>query len=196
VSFCRCGTWVRPPWAKAGANRSNCMPIDRSLPFSPTVWSRRTVEWSLMVALIVIVGTVFFDKANQVRGQAEAAAIQSVLGTLRVALVVDQVKAQSDSGTGRAPVRQRNPFALLPTPPANYFGETPANATAAHLPGPPGSWTFSAACDCIAYVPLNDQWFSSASGDTVAYFQIKDQGDGPLQLVKRETYYWRGIALD
>ena len=88
---------------------------------------------------------------------------------------------------------KENPFQLLQIPPVNYFGETSGENAGI---GPPGSWTFNGTCDCIAYVPMDNQWFSSASGDPVAYFQIKNIGGGPLQLVRRETYFWRGELLD
>ncbi len=148
----------------------------------------------MLIAVILLLMGLLAREFKEVQGRAEGAAVKSTLGALRVAFVVDQVHENSRVTKVNGPaVRQRNPFALLQVPPANYFGETEGDNAGG---GPPGSWSFNANCDCIAYVPMDDQWFSSASGDPVAYFQIKGGGGVPLQLERRQAYFWRGESLD
>ncbi len=170
------------------------MPILRVQGAPQQVWRRRSAEWSVLIAVILLLIGLFAREITDVQGQAEGAAVKATLGALRVAFVVEQVHVSSRVGNSpNAKVRRRNPFNLLQVPPANYVGETSGDNAGS---GPPGSWSFNANCDCIAYVPMTDQWFSSASGDPVAYFQIRETGNGPLQLVGREAYFWRGSVLD
>jgi hypothetical protein len=99
--------------------------------------------------------------------------------------------AQTDPTTGA--LKQRNPFELLQSRPPNYVGEIPADEG---VQVPPGSWSFNAECDCIAYQPVDDRWFYSPSGDTSASFKIVGRVGSPLQLVAKEVYLWRGQVLD
>lgn len=163
-------------------------------------WSRRSVEWTLLIGLVLALTLLLSRQIRDVQGQAEAAAIKSTLGALRVAFVINQVQA-SRAPTGLAaqsapktdPLKQRNPFELLAIRPANYFGEIPSIEDSK---APPGSWSFNAECDCIAYQPMDDRWFYSASGDHSAFFKIIGSVGSPLQLVGKEVYLWQGRVLD
>jgi hypothetical protein len=159
-------------------------------------WSRRTAEWTLLIGLVLALIWLFSGQIREVQGQAEAAAVKSTLGALRVAFVINQVQTSLTStgaGAQTDTSKQRNPFELLQSRPLNYFGEIPAVEGSQ---APPGSWSFNAECDCIAYQPVDDRWFYSPSGDTTAFFKIVGSGGSPLQLAAKEVYLWRGQVLD
>jgi len=86
--FCLCGTWVRPPWARAGAQPMATAYIPES---HRPVWSTRWVEWGLLALCIAVVMEFLWRYGQQVRAQSERAAVQSTLGALRTALVLDYV---------------------------------------------------------------------------------------------------------
>ena len=164
--------------------------------------SRRTVEWTLLIGLILALILLFSRQLREVQGQAEAASIKSTLGALRVAFIINQLQTSripTNTGTGAQTdpitgvLKQRNPFELLQSRPPNYVGEIPAVEGSQ---APPGSWSFNAECDCIAYQPVNDRWFYSPIGDTSASFKIVGSAGSPLQLVAKEVYLWRGQVLD
>ena len=163
-------------------------------------WSRRSVEWTLLIGLVLALIFLLSRQIREVQGQAEGAAIKSTLGALRVAFVINQLQAsRAPNGLGAqsdpniSPLKQRNPFDLLQTRPPNYFGEI---SSLEGSQAPPGSWSFIAECDCIAYQPMDDRWFYSASGDNIAFFKIIGSVGSPLQLVGKEVYLWRGQVLD
>lgn len=129
-----------------------------------------------------------------VQAQVEGAAIKTNLGGLRTALAIDyitqQARALRPADAGGA-VLQSNPFLLLHRVPANYVGEWRA-AEADRLPA--GHWLFDPVCTCIGYRPLYPEWLSSPSGTGMLWFDVVG-APGPLQLVPREAYVWRGEAL-
>ncbi len=55
------------------------------------VWSTRSFEWALLALCIAVVMGVLWRYGQQVRAQSERAAVQSTLGALRTALVLDYV---------------------------------------------------------------------------------------------------------
>lgn len=133
---------------------------------------------------------------GDVQAQIEGAAIKTNLGGLRTAFAIDYL-AQQVAGAQEArqallrPVVQTNPFLLLHRMPSNYVGEMNA-IEATNLP--PGSWLFDPTCTCIGYRPLYPEWLSSPSGTGILWFDVK-AGLGPLQLIPREAYVWKGEAL-
>ena len=153
-------------------------------------WSRRRVEWTLLVSLMVVVGLLFVREMRAVQGQTEAIAVQTTLGALRTALVIDHLQ-KIVSKTAPVAVAQRNPFELLQRRPANYWGElTLAEAALA----PTGSWVFDPVCVCVGYVPMFAQ-IESPSGEVMLWFRVSE-APGPLQLTAKEAYVWHGQVMN
>ena len=102
------------------------------IPESPRpVWSTRWVEWGLLALCIAVVMGVLWRYGQQVRAQSERAAVQSTLGALRTALVLDYVHSMIPASSKAKAVATTsaalpNPFDLLQQPAANYAGEVPA----------------------------------------------------------------------
>lgn len=130
---------------------------------------------------------------GDVQAQVEGAAIKTNLGGLRTAFAIDYITQQVHAApvTERSAVMRSNPFLLLHRVPPNYVGEMPA-AQADRLPA--GSWLYDPACACIGYRPLYPEWLSSPSGAGILWFDVVG-APGPLQLVPREAYVWKGETL-
>jgi hypothetical protein len=166
--------------------------IDRSAPQPAPLWGVRMVEWSLLVAVLVVLVLVLARQVREIRGQGELAAVRSTLGALRTALAIDHLQKNVMDGSSSVASTQRNPFDSLQRHPANYVGEmTPAQAVAA----PAGSWVFDPVCACVGYVPTDVQWFDSPSGEAMAWYQLRG-APGPLQLVAKEAYVWQGLVMN
>ena len=152
------------------------------------------MEWSLLAGVVVVLGLVFARQVRVVQGQAELAAVKSVLGGLRTALVLDYAHRHSAGGVPVKLKTQRNPFGLLELRPLNYLGEMTAAQMAAE-PVPAPGWVFDPVCVCVGYLPLDAQWFDSPSGDFVAWYQVSG-APGPSQLTAKEAYRWQGQRMD
>jgi hypothetical protein len=151
------------------------------------------MEWSLVAALILVLGLVFMHQVRVVQRQAEFAALRAMLGTLRTALVLQHLQRQVQT-QGQAATEPRNPFELLQRRPANYAGEISASQAAAV---PPGNWVFEAECACVAYLPQDATEFDSPSGDAMAWYHVANtSAGGPLQITPREAYMWQGQLMN
>lgn len=150
------------------------------------------MEWGLLGAVILVLLLVFLQQAQRVQGQAERAAIQSVLGALRTAAVLQDLQRRAAGAPDTAPQRVPDPFELLQQPPSNYRGRLD---TAQAMATAPGSWFFDPACGCIGYVPREPRWLERPSGAALLRFRVLQPG-GPLQLKALESYVWQGVALD
>jgi hypothetical protein len=159
---------------------------------SAPLWSRRLTEWSLLVLVLGVVVWAFGHQVRVVQGMGERAAVQSTLGAVRTALVIDHMQTSMRSAdTGNA-VRQNNPFLLLRSSPANYAG----NTTRADMEAvAPGSWVFDPDCVCIGYRLLYPQWLESPVGAEGVWFRIESTA-GPLQVTPLERYLWQGVEVD
>jgi hypothetical protein len=153
-------------------------------------------EWTLLLLLILVVFLLFARQVNLIRGQAELSAIQSTLGALRTALVLDQVQrsvqGSVQGGASTVASGQRNPFDLLQARPLNYRGAFQAQSLAALAPG---SWVFDSDCPCVGYLPMDGQWLHSPNGDVMLWYQLKGAGS-VMQLDAREHYLWQGLAVE
>ena len=133
---------------------------------------------------------------GDVQAQVEGSAIKTNLGGLRTAFVIDYLAQQTAVSQAGGPPSQGtavhpNPFLLLHRMPSNYVGEMNM-AEAMNLP--PGSWLFDPACLCIGYRPLYPEWLGSPSGASMLWFDVV-RSPGPLQLMPREAYVWKGEVL-
>jgi hypothetical protein len=161
------------------------------------LWDSRWIEWGTLLALILVVSSVLWRYGQQVRGQAERAAVQSTLGALRTALVLNHVHAALP-GTDKASVSRRadstlpNPFTLLQSPAANYAGEVPP---ALLQEVPPGRWVYDRGCTCIGYKPQDDAALGTAAGAQALWFVLHSDGAAP-QLRPLQPYVWDGQVLE
>lgn len=165
---------------------------DRSAPQQAPLWGISMVEWSLLAGVIVVLALVFARQVRVLQGQAELAAVQSTLGALRTAMVIDHLHKRVAVGNSSVASMQRNPFELLQRHLTNYRGEMTA-VEAALIPA--GSWVFDSVCVCIGYRPLYAQWFYSPSDDVMAWFGVSG-ALGPLQLTAKEAYLFQGQVMN
>ena len=166
--------------------------VRSSAPESAPLWSRRLTEWSLLVLVLGVVAWAFGHQVRVVQGMGERAAVQSTLGAVRTALVIDHVHASVlPAGAGGA-VRQRNPFLLLRSVPVNYAGDV----ARAHMESvAPGNWVFDPDCGCIGYRLLYPQWLESSAEPGAVWFRV-DSTTGPLLVTPLERYLWQGMVVD
>lgn len=168
------------------------MAVDRTSPLSAPLWSGRLVEWGMVGSVLLVCAGVFEHHMREVQGLAERAAVQSTLGALRTALVVDQLEKAVHASRSPVVVSQRNPFLLLKPVPANYAGEFGV----LQLEGvAPGSWVFDPACVCIGYRPRYAQGLESPAGAQAAWFAVSGT-QGVPQIMARETYVWQGQVVN
>lgn len=157
-------------------------------------WSRVS-EWSLLLAVVVVLVMWLAQQSRALQAQGELAAVRSTLGTLRTALVLSHLQAAVAAGRSDVLNLQRhqaNPFVHLARAPVNYLGERVwrDNARLAK-----GTWVFDPVCVCVGYTPQNEDWFDSVSGAGMAWFEVK-LTSGIWQLTAREKYSWRGEVLE
>ena len=152
---------------------------------------RRILEWSLLLLVILVVAGLFVRQFRNVQAQAERAAVQTTLGALRTALLLDHLKGVVDGANASRSV-QRNPFLLLAPVPANYAG---ALASAKGQGLKPGTWVFDAFCNCIGYEPLFPQALAMPTDAPAMWFRVSAP-PGPLQIQAMQAYRWQGQLLD
>ncbi len=150
-------------------------------------WSRRMVEWTIVLAVVLAVILLLIRQANVVKGQAELAAIRSTLAALRTALVIDHLQRSTGQTDQPVAVVQRNPFLLLQNRMPNYAGVMASREVEALRPG---AWMFAPDCACLAYRPVDDAWFFSPDGSGVAWFEVSAP-PGPLLVSARAAYRWQ-----
>jgi len=163
---------------------------DRSAPQTLPTWSR-LFEWALLGVVVLALALVFARQVQVVKAQGELASLQSTLGALRTALVIDHLHKQVSADPAPGAPAQHNPFRLLAQSPPRYVGEMPT-AQAALVPA--GAWVFDTECVCVGYRPMDDDGFDSPSGQPMAWFALNG-APGPLQLTPREAYVWRDAPL-
>ena len=154
------------------------------------LWNTRLFEWGV-VCLVVL--AALFGVGRQYRAmqaQAEFAAIESMLGSLRTALVLDYLHSSVQRGTATEAERVKNPMQLIQTP-VRYAGPIGMSAQASVEPG---SWLFDPACICVGYRPLNPQWLEPQMEFPVLWFRVRDAG-GPYTLTPAQPYVWRGQSI-
>jgi hypothetical protein len=154
-------------------------------------YSRRAMEWTLMLIVILAVMGYFFREFRMVQAQGELAAVKTTLGSLRTSLLFDFLKRQAERTDAAVPM-QRNPFLLLDHLPGNYSG---ALASAKGQVMQPGSWVFDSYCNCIGYEPQYPYGMSTPEDARAIWFRISPP-PGPLQINPMQNYQWAGQLVD
>ena len=164
----------------------------RRITVSFTFWSGPLLEWMVLGAVLLTVLSVSAVQYRNLQGQAEFATVQSTMGSLRTALVLDFVRNAVQGKPVDVAQAQHNPFKLLEALPANYAGEK-ASARMAEVA--PGSWVFDPECVCIGYQPVSTRGLDSVGENGGFWFKVQDAG-GPLQLTALHDYRWQGQAVN
>ena len=164
----------------------------RRVTISFSFWSSSVVEWGIVALVVLAIGGGFGQQYRSLQGQAEFAMVQSTMGSLRTALVLDFVQRRVQGKPEDVAQVQRNPFKLLQGAPANYAGEF-SMAQVAEVT--PGDWVFDAACVCIGYRPLNPQWLEPSADPAVLWFRVSG-AVGPMQLTAMHAYRWQGQVVN
>jgi hypothetical protein len=144
----------------------------------------------LLLLLILLVLGFYAREFRTVQAQGEAAAVQTTLGALRTALLIDHLAGAVD-GTATIRAAQPNPFLRLDQLPANYAGvrdPRPGQLQQA------GTWVFDAQCRCIGYEPLYPRDLNTPADAPALWFRISTP-PGPLHLSALQGYVWQGQRL-
>lgn len=152
----------------------------------------RLLEWALVASLVLLLLVDFSRHIRTLQGHTERVTVQTTLGALRTALMIDYVQHAAAAGKNPAAAQQHNPFELLQRQPPNYLGAMSAKQAASAAPG---HWMFDPDCVCVGYTPDNPQWFESPSGSSMLWYTVHGDG-GPLQLNALEAYRWQGQSLE
>lgn len=167
------------------------MPTAHAPTNAKPLWSRRVVEWAVLIFVLLTLVLVFGRQVQVVQGQAELASVKFTLGALRTALVVQHLKGAVQSpATQMSPVQQ-NPFELLERLPTNFVGNL-ALADAPKVPA--GSWFFDPNCACAGYRLLYPKWLSEPENTEVLRFHV-GKNIGPRMVTAMERYVWHGEEL-
>ena len=151
---------------------------------------KRLFEQAVLVLLLLLIVWVFLEKARDVRSAAELSAVQSNLGAMRSAIMIDRINRAAKFGQAVQPLRM-NPFLLLARPPTNYLGEmTLEDAVGGELK--PGFWFFDKASFTIGYRVEDSRQFFSRSGGKILLFRPATQE----LLSASEAYVWRGVVVN
>ena len=164
----------------------------RRQPSIASVWRGRTLEWAVLVVLVVVAIGFMRQQSRQLLAQAEVAAVQSTLGSLRTALVIVHLQKVVQSEQGVVVDLQQNPFKVLRAVPSNYAGEVARSDITSVVAG---SWVFDKECVCIGYVPMSPESLEPKAEPAVLWYRVSG-APGPLQITATESYTWLGQAVN
>ena len=145
----------------------------------------------MAVLLLVAIG-VMRQQSGALQAQAEVAAVQSTLGSLRTALVIAHLQKAVQPGQGLVADLQQNPFKILRAVPANYAGEVSRSDIVGVAPG---SWVFDKECACIGYLPMRADSLEPKTEPAVLWYLVNGT-PGPLQITAAESYLWLGQPVN
>ena len=156
------------------------------------------MEWTLLGLVVAFLMWALGHQVRTVHVQGERAVVQSMLGSLRTALVLSQVsahlgqKSRAVKSVSVLPGVARNPFMLLERMPANFAGEQSV-AQADHMV--PGTWVFDSECACIGYRLLYPEGLEVPPDAGAIWFRVEGLA-GPLQIKALVPYVWNDQVVD
>jgi hypothetical protein len=157
-----------------------------------SVWRGRTLEWALLAVVLVVAIGFMGQQSRALQAQAEVAAVQSTLGSLRTTLVIAHLHKVVQAEQGAVADLQQNPFKILRSVPGNYAGEV----LRSEITGvSPGSWVFDKECVCIGYVAMNPESLEPKTEPAALWYRVSG-APGPLQITATESYTWQGQAVN
>jgi len=142
------------------------------------------MELLVVVVAIALLGGVLLERVLLYQEQAEQAAMEQMVGTLRSALRLQVAESLPKGRSGLAQLAEQNPMHWLLGKPANYVGERLGTEISA-VPG--GNWYFDLRDNSLVYVVGNGRHFAAnASGRKEVRYQIQALVAGKPQA-KRNT---------
>jgi uncharacterized membrane protein len=168
------------------------MATARRQPSITSVWRGRTLEWAVMVVVLLVAIGFMRQQSRALQVQAEVAAVQSTLGSLRTALVIAHLQKVVQAEQGVVVDLQQNPFKILRAVPSNYAGEVARSDIASVVAG---SWVFDKECACIGYVPMSPESLEPKAEPAVLWYRVSG-APGPLQITATESYLWQGQPVN
>lgn len=152
----------------------------------------RAFEWSLIAVIAFGLIGILGRQSSALQTQAEVAAVQSTLGSLRTSLVIDQLQRAAREQSGVAvPPQQANPFMVQGRAPSNYMGEM-ARSRIGEVP--PGVWVFDPVCPCIGYRPHNPQGLEPERDPQALWYRVSAP-TGLMTITALEEYRWQGVVI-
>jgi prepilin-type N-terminal cleavage/methylation domain-containing protein len=138
------------------------------------------LEMAIVIALVILLFLVAFDRLLPLRGRAEAAHVQQVVGTLRSNLgltVAERVVSEGlDSLNELAGI---DPMTLLAEPPRNYAGALKATDAVE-----PGTWYFDPRKGLLGYRVEFTGTLGDAEGTASLHWRVTvDDRDGKPRWV-------------
>lgn len=153
---------------------------------------QRSLEWGIVLVVVIVVVGYFGREYRALQAQAELAAVQTTLGSLRTSLVIDHLQrnVQASQGLAQKPL-QPNPFLVARTT-GNYAGEMSMSRI---VDIAPGSWVFDRDCVCIGYRPINPQGLEPDTEPRTLWYKI-DAPSGVLEIRALADYRWQGLRVN
>jgi hypothetical protein len=156
------------------------------------------LELVLVIILVVVLYVVAVDRILPLRGDAEAAAVATVAGSLRSALGMEVADRIVKQGAGSvAGLDGANPMRYLAERPENYLGEV-SGVDPANLPV--GNWYFDLETRELVYLVRYGEYFRTdlpgpprLAFRTELVYNERDELAG-VQLKRINTFVWTQSA--
>lgn len=152
------------------------------------------LEMVIAITLVVLLYVTMLEKLLPLRGDAEAANVATVVGTLRSAIGIEVAALLVDGDlTAIEGLAGRNPITLLAEVPENYLGEV-AGVDPANLP--PGYWYFDSASRELVYlVQFGDYFRTELPGPPRMVFHVdlvyNERGQlAGVRLTRVNSFVW------
>ncbi|MCA1799208.1 MAG: prepilin-type N-terminal cleavage/methylation domain-containing protein [Xanthomonadaceae bacterium] len=152
------------------------------------------LELLLVIILVIVLYAVAVDRLLPLRGDAEAAAAATVVGTLRSALGIEVAnRVVRDGAQEITTLEGVNPMRLLVEAPANYLGEVDG-VQPDQLPV--GHWYYDRAAGELVYLVRYAQYFrTELPGPPRLVFQtelVYNERQEPVGIVleRRNAFVW------
>ncbi|MEX0914478.1 MAG: type II secretion system protein [Wenzhouxiangellaceae bacterium] len=148
------------------------------------------LELVIVITLVILLFLTAWNRLMPLRGDAEAAHVVSVIGTLRSALGMVASEQVMEGGLeALTELADTNPMALLQQTPDNYIGTRPGDI-------PPGSWYFDDDSATLRYRVRFPQYLAAAPQDPVELaWRIHVTGDDQpngVHLAALDNPHWPG----
>lgn len=156
------------------------------------------LEMVIAITLVVLLYVTMLEKLLPLRGDAEVAAVATVVGTMRSALGLEVADRLVDGGFGSiGHLKDSNPMTLLAEIPENYLGEV-AGVDPANLPA--GHWYFDSASHELVYLVRYTEYFrTELPGPPRMVFRVdvvyNERGElAGVRLDRENAFVWTRSA--
>ena len=153
-------------------------------------WTTRPFEWAVVAAVVIAALTAINKQYQDLQSQAEYAAIQSVLGSMRTAMVLGYLKNTASGNVPSVTAAPENPIEFLQQLPT-YAGTVRMGDQSQVSPG---NWMFDADCRCVGYRPMHPDWLQPYQDFPALWFKLRSTKGVP-ELVAMQSYSWRNAPI-